>query len=90
MNIHEQNYSTVEVEKWNNFRNSLSSLFPKRTEAVMNLIDSLSSNFSAHTAVQLSENDLFNYNYNSLYKGINTSFFDKNEQKKNNKNQNKN
>jgi hypothetical protein len=29
---------------------------------------------SAHTAVQLSENDLFNYNYNSLYKGINNSF----------------
>ena len=74
MNIHEQNYDTAEVEKWNNFRNSLSSLFPNRTRAVMNLIDSLSSNFSANTAVELSENDLFNYKYSSLYKGINTSF----------------
>ena len=74
MKVHQQNYDIAEVEKWNNFRNSLSSLFPNRTVAVMNLIDSLSSNFSAKTAVQLSENDLFNYNYNSLYKGINSSF----------------
>jgi hypothetical protein len=51
MNIHQENYSTTEVEKWNNFRNSLSSLFPNRTGAVMNLFDSLSSNFSAKTVV---------------------------------------
>ena len=67
-------YNTKEREEWSYFRQSLSSLFPNRTGAVMNLIDSLSSNFSANTAVQLSENDLFNYNYSSLYKGINNCF----------------
>ncbi|WP_308255795.1 transposase [Geminocystis sp. GBBB08] len=41
----------------------------------MNIIDSLSSNIEgANTAVAISENDLFNYNYNSVYKGINNSF----------------
>lgn len=76
-----QNYhSKEEVEKWKIFRNSLSCLFPYRREVVINLIDSLSSNHgSANAAVSLSENDLFNYNYNSLYKGINTSFFEENE-----------
>lgn len=73
--INHNYYNTEEVEKWISFRYSLSSLFVNRTGAVMNIIDSLSSNYQgANTAVQLSENSLFNYNYNSLYQGINNSF----------------
>lgn len=80
--INRNDYNKEELEKWVSFRNSLSSLFPNRTSAVMNLIDSLSSNYSAKTAVQLSENDLFHYNYNSLYKAINNSFSFSSWQKK--------
>lgn len=80
--INQNYYNTEEVEKWIAFRHSLSSLFSHRNRAVMNLIDSLSSNFSAQTAVQLSENDLFNYNYSSLYQGINNCFSPENETRK--------
>ena len=82
--IKPNNYDENEaVEKWMAFRDSLSSLFTKRTQAIMNIIDSLSSNYQgAFTAVQLSENSLFNYNYNSLYKGINQSFPTKTKKRK--------
>lgn len=74
---------TASIEQWIEFRDSLSSLFDKRTQVIMNIIDSLSSNIQgANTAVQLSENSLFNYNYNSLYKGINHSFPTKTKKKK--------
>jgi hypothetical protein len=73
--INQTHYNREEIEKWISFRDSLFSLFANRNKVVMNIIDSLSSNYQgANTAVQLSENDLFNYNYNSLYKGINSSF----------------
>jgi len=81
--INDKNYKTEEIEKWISFRNSLSSLFSNRKGAVMNIIDSLSSNYQgANTAVQLSENDLFEYNYNSVYKGINHSFSEDSEIRK--------
>ena len=63
-----------EIEKWLEFRQSLLALFDARKDAVRDLIDSLSSNRYAQQAVQLSENELFSRNYNSLYKAINHSF----------------
>ena len=79
--INPNSYQTASIEQWMAFRDSLSSLFTKRTQAIMNIIDSLCSNYQgANTAVQLSENSLFNYNYNSLYKGINQSFPTKTEE----------
>ncbi len=76
-------YKIEEIEQWMAFRDCLSSLFVKRTQAIMNIIDSLSSNYQgALTAVQLSENSLFSYNYNSLYKGINHSFPTKTKKRK--------
>ena len=63
-----------EIEKWLEFRQSLLALFDARKDTVIDLIDSLSSNRYAQQAVQLSENELFSRNYNSLYKAINHSF----------------
>ncbi len=68
-------YQAASIEQWIEFRESFSSLLTKRTQVIMSIIDSLCSNYQgAFSAVQLSENSLFNYNYNSLYKGINQSF----------------
>ncbi len=63
-----------EIEKWLEFRQSLLALFDTRKDTVIDLIDSLSSNRYAQQAVQLSENELFSRNYNSLYKAIEQSF----------------
>jgi hypothetical protein len=41
-----------------------------RRSSLMDLLDSLSSNFSASTVAELSLNPLFRRDYNSLYKGI--------------------
>ena len=71
-----------EKEQWLSFRQSLFSLFPRRKDAIIDLIDSLSGNQNASSAVQVSENDLFTRNYHSLYKAINQSFDHDNEAKK--------
>ncbi len=53
-----------------NFRRELYNLIPKRADAAMELIDSLSSDTEADSVVQLSENSLFRRTYNSIYDGI--------------------
>ena len=62
------------IKIWQKFRQSLSSLFPKRSNSIMDLIDSNSCNDSSSSPVQLSCNDLFTRNYSSVYKAINESF----------------
>ena len=61
-----------------NFRQELYRLIPKRADAAMELIDSLSSCTEAGSAVQLSMNSLFRRTYNSIYDAI-KNFFRKSE-----------
>ena len=76
-----------EIQTWQEFRNSLSSLFPSRKTSIIELIDSLSSNHNCSSPVELSESELFQHHYSSIYKGINESFFDDKEANKDNKKQ---
>lgn len=48
-----------EIIGWHKFRQLLSSLFPKRKNAIIDLIDSNSCNDSSSSPVELSESDLF-------------------------------
>ena len=50
-----------------------------RKETVIELVDALSSNSTATSVVELSENPLFRRDYNSLYKGIQEFLPDKND-----------
>lgn len=63
-----------EIIGWHKFRQLLSSLFPKRKNAIIDLIDSNSCNDSSSSPVELSDSDLFTRNYSSVYKAINLSF----------------
>ncbi len=63
-----------EIIGWHKFRQLLSSLFPKRKNAIIDLIDSNSCNDSSSSPVELSDSDLFTRNYSSVYKAINQSF----------------
>ena len=65
-----------EIQTWQEFRTSLSSLFPSRKTSIIELIDSLSSNHNCSSPVELSESELFSRNYSSIYKAINQSFYD--------------
>ena len=65
-----------EIQIWQEFRTSLSSLFPSRKTSIIELIDSLSSNHNCSSPVELSESELFSRNYSSIYKAINQSFYD--------------
>ena len=69
-----------DLEKWHSFRQLLSSLFPQRKNAIIDLIDSNSSPQSSSSPVELSENDLFSRNYSSVYKAIEHSFNQSNKQ----------
>ncbi len=71
-----------EIQMWQEFRTSLSSLFPRRKNSIMDLIDTLSSNHSSSSPVELSESELFPRNYSSIYKAINQSFDDGEESNK--------
>ncbi len=56
-----------DFQKW---RTELYLALTSRREAVIELIDALSSNLQASSVVELSLNPLFQRNYNSLYKAI--------------------
>lgn len=56
------------------FRQQLYDSFPSRADAIMNLIDALSSNINAQSVAELSLNPIFPYTYNSIYDGIQNFF----------------
>ncbi|MCP4696877.1 MAG: hypothetical protein GY862_08525 [Gammaproteobacteria bacterium] len=58
------------IRQLQNFRQELYNLIPKRADAAMELIDSLSSDTEAGSVVQLSTNSLFRRTYNSVYDAI--------------------
>jgi hypothetical protein len=58
------------IRDFQNWRKQLSFALPRRREALLDLIDALSSNHIATSAAELSLNPLFQRDYNSLYKGI--------------------
>lgn len=58
------------IEELSNWRTQLYNALGSRREAVMELLDSLSSNLQASTGAELSLNPLFRRDYNSLYQGI--------------------
>jgi len=52
------------------FRQALYTLFPAGRDSLMDLLDSLSGNISAHSPVELCEHPLFRRGYSALYKAI--------------------
>ncbi len=58
------------IEKLINFRNTLHELIPSYRDAAMDLIDALSTNRSAGSVTELSENRFFRRQYSSLTKVI--------------------
>jgi hypothetical protein len=52
------------------FRNDVYTWFSQRADALMDLLDALSSNTTARSAVELSENPLFRRQYSSVHDGI--------------------
>lgn len=58
------------IEKLINFRETLHELIPSYRDAAMDLIDALSTNRSAGSVTELSENRFFRRQYSSLTKVI--------------------
>ena len=58
------------IEQLKQFRQQLHSGFEYQGDAIMDLLDALSSNTTAKSAVELSLNPLFRRNYGSIYGGI--------------------
>ena len=58
------------VQPLSNFRTKIHGSFPYRPDATMDLIDALSSNTSAKSAVELSLNPLFHRQYCSLHDAV--------------------
>jgi len=56
------------------FRQELYNSFTHRPDAIMNLLDALSSNTDAFSVAQLSLNPRFSYQYPSVYDGIDNFF----------------
>lgn len=56
------------------FRNTIYAWFPHRADALMDLLDSLSSNMTARSVVELSLNPCFRRQYGSLHDGIDHLF----------------
>jgi hypothetical protein len=56
------------------FRNELYTWFPHRADALMDLLDALSSNTTARSVVELSLNPCFRRQYGSLHDGIDQLF----------------
>jgi len=52
------------------FRNDVYEWFPHRADALMDLLDALSSNTTARSVVELSENPLFRRQYSSVHDAI--------------------
>jgi len=62
--------SQEHVTQLEQFRQQVYQNFNKRADALMDLIDALSSNTSARTVVELSLNPCFRRDYSSLFKAI--------------------
>jgi hypothetical protein len=60
----------VSLEQLKQFRRQLYSSFEYRADAIMDLLDALSSNTTAKSTVELSLNPLFRRSYGSIYDGI--------------------
>ena len=60
----------IALEQLKQFRQQLYSSFEYRADAIMDLLDALSSNTRAKSTVELSLNPLFRRNYGSIYDGI--------------------
>ena len=58
------------IQDFKEWREQLNSSLSRRREAIIDLIDALSSNQHATSVVELSLNPLFQRDYNSLYKAI--------------------
>ncbi len=58
------------IKDFQQWRTQLYNSLSSRREAVIQLIDALSSNVQANSVVELSLNPLFERNYNSLYRAI--------------------
>ena len=56
------------------FRRELKNSFTHRPDAIMNLLDAISSNTDARSVVELSLNPCFGYQYPSVYDGIGNFF----------------
>lgn len=56
------------------FRNDVYEWFPHRADALMELLDALSSNTTARSVVELSVNPLFRREYSSVHDGIENLF----------------
>ena len=67
MNQSKFSQSVLDLGIW---RSQLYQALSSRRSVVMELLDSLSSNFQASSVAELSLNPLFRRNYNSLYKAI--------------------
>jgi hypothetical protein len=62
------------ITQLNEFRQELYQALPNRADALMDLVDALSSNTTARSVVELSLSPLFPRSYNSVYDGINNLF----------------
>jgi len=56
------------------FRENLYSFFPHRADALMDLIDALASNTTAHSIVELSLSQFFRREYSSIFDAIENFF----------------
>jgi hypothetical protein len=59
-----------QIEELRQFREAIYQSFDYRADALLDLLDALSSNSSASSVVELSLNPLFSRNYSSLHKAI--------------------
>lgn len=67
------------IERLKEFRQKLHETFPKRRDAIMDLIDALSSNLHFRSITQLSLSPFFRRKYNSITKVIKRFSFYKEE-----------
>ncbi len=81
LDCHEQNMpqnhkkpNSQAVAQLLQFRRELKNSFTHRPDAIMNLLDALSSNTDAISVAELSLNPCFHYQYPSLYDGIDHFF----------------
>lgn len=62
------------IDAFRNFRSSLYDYFHLRSDAIINLVDSIAGNIGAQSPVELSLSSLFPRSYNSIYDAIKNSF----------------
>lgn len=62
------------VARFNEFRSQLHASFPKRRDALLELMDALAGNTSANSPVALSLSSLFSRCYGSLHDAVDNFF----------------